>query len=914
MVDIPQGQKYRRKHDPYNGMEEPDIRPDFLARKKLSAAENDASKDNNKSPFTSLLSSERNQHFALATNTGATFRNSVRGTSVRRRGKQKEEGKVKGRGIFRRAAPTSVITALLAGGAFFFFMSQTMLGPFISTRLTEQTDFQFTSYNARNQRLFRYLLNGGGQIRLGVLHKKYTTFSPVLKKRLAKNGIEVGHIASDGSFKSGQIIGSKKTVLKFGDDLIDADSFQTRFATDANFRESYYKAKRGRIAGFFDDAADRFYTKKGATRDIFSNYRSTGDAETDTAAFQKTVNDRVTGADAKLTSVGRKTDDDTGEEYLEKNGEDLKTNTIDGDTPEAKARTLVNSMVSKVSAGASAACTALKIANMLSVTVNAYQMVAGIAYFQSLMEPISKMMAGEGDASGINALMNFFTTETTSKVPSVDATGATTEIEVTGSPLQSEGAKLILNNNPTSTDQDIPYSFNSIMKNARNIAFGTGMTHTACDVALAASAVISLASNAIPGGALASFVISAIAHTVGNIVITGVISAVLGSLIPYVAKMFVTNTFEKYTGIPAGNFFFSSGAVANSRLATSSSSLMPASIEYLKAQNVQTKTALAQEAEVDRLNRSPFDITSSHTFLGSLLSKFAFAGSTTTFAGIATNFGNLFRSSLNVFNPVASAEDGEDISYAGTYQPCDHDPELACDIYGTELVARDFSTIDIGPDDPTYISVISPNLDKDGNIKKKSELAKYISFCAERESPWGVIDANIMNELQTDFGIANSIYLVENVVDIINAAEDIANRSWGNGDNCKMKSSNPRWDNEFKYYQLYVEDMRYLSRDQEEKNPVQAYLEEHDKTHPIDTSFEGTLARTTGMTKDDVAFMLEYVRYSQEVANYNPSTRYAFGAEEKPSHIIVYETIHNDNLATAAYPLQISVDKRNYAV
>ena len=40
------GQKYRREHDPYNGMETPEIRPDYIARQELSDAEKSASKDN----------------------------------------------------------------------------------------------------------------------------------------------------------------------------------------------------------------------------------------------------------------------------------------------------------------------------------------------------------------------------------------------------------------------------------------------------------------------------------------------------------------------------------------------------------------------------------------------------------------------------------------------------------------------------------------------------------------------------------------------------------------------------------------------------------------------------------------------------------------------------------------------------
>jgi hypothetical protein len=186
-------------------------------------------------------------------------------------------------------------------------------------------------------------------------------------------------------------------------------------------------------------------------------------------------------------------------------------------------------------------------------------------------------------------------------------------------------------------------------------------------------------------------------------------------------------------------------------------------------------------------------------------------------------------------------------------------------MYDQEIVAMDYSTIDIKPDDPKYVSVIEPNLDKDGNILKKSELATFINVCTERESPWGVLDANIMNSLQTDLGtVGNNVFLVNDAVDIINAVEDIKNHDWGTGESCKMSRENPRWDTEFKYYQRYIEDMRIISsmNDDEDDNPVLAYKKAYDEEHPIDNSLTGTLARISGQTKDDVAFLLEYIDYS----------------------------------------------------
>jgi hypothetical protein len=174
-----------------------------------------------------------------------------------------------------------------------------------------------------------------------------------------------------------------------------------------------------------------------------------------------------------------------------------------------------------------------------------------------------------------------------------------------------------------------------------------------------------------------------------------------------------------------------------------------------------------------------------------------------------------------------------------------------------------------------------------------------------------------MNSLQTDLGtVGNSLYLVEDVVDIVNAAEDYANQDWGTGKNCQMGPENPRWDNEMKYYQRYVEDMRILGTmtDEEDSNPVLAYQKAYDEKHPIDTSFEGTLARISGQSKDDIAFLLEFARYSEQIAKYDPSTRYAFSKNAEAEPFQFESTSIEETPVIAQHIAPIFIDKRNYLV
>lgn len=939
MVSTPRSRKYRSTNDPYNEMEEAETRPSYISRQELSDAEKSATTntepDTSESPedaqipghhkresnSDTLRRRERNQRSdSASTNLQSNFQNSVRGKNAPL--KNQEKGKSKAKNFFKKAGPIGAITGILFGGGIFFYAAQSFLAPHLSALYTQATDLQFTSYNMRNTRIMSYMIDGGGQVKINNFTKKYTVFTPYMQKRLTNNGIEVGHLNSNGEFEAGQAILGSKTVLKYGNKVIDANSFQDEFASNANFRDAYYNAKRGRVAGFFDKSSEAFYKNKGATRDIFDQYKSTGDEETDMENFKETVSDRVTGTDGSINTVRTDKDEETGEDTIKENGEDINTKNIDGSTPESKARAMVNNIAGKVSNVGVPVCSAMRIANLAAVAVSSYQIYQSIAYFLSFMEPISKMMAGEGEASGINETLNFMTQQTTSDIQYVDEDGKATTKTITGSMVESSGAKLVMGNTTSPESAVQPFSFDNITKAATRIAISIGATTTTCSGVMAASAIVSLASTAIPGGKLATFIIGAVAQTIGGIVLTGVIAAIVNAIVPYVAKMFASDIFETYTGIPAGELFSQGAAAANFSLATQSSAYMPASEDVIKTQNKNTTRAIAQEAEIDRLHRSPLDTTSPNTFLGSIMSKLSYASFsnplTTGFANITRVTGNSLRSLIPV---VAAADDVDlDIKYTSQYSECNNLKGTVCDMYGYTIPSSDYSTIDIKPDDPTYMEVIRPNLDEDGNVKDGSELAKFINFCVDRESPWVVMDANILNALQTDGGIVvNNLPYVNDVIDVVNAIEDAENQEWATGDTCINSSSNPRWDSEFKYYQRYIEDMRIIygmdDPEASDENPVITYKNHYRETHPIDTSFKGTLSRISGLSKDDVAYLLEYVDYSTQIANYNPNTRLKFGDTDTPEVKleITQPTTPSINILSVI-PDSIFIDRRNYTV
>ena len=69
-------------------------------------------------------------------------------------------------------------------------------------------------------------------------------------------------------------------------------------------------------------------------------------------------------------------------------------------------------------------------------------------------------------------------------------------------------------------------------------------------------------------------------------------------------------------------------------------------------------------------------------------------------------------------------------------------------------------------------------------------------------------------------------------------------------------------------YQRLLENMGLI-----EKSSVTAYLEEYYEKHPLDNSYEGILARRSGLTKDQVIAYLDKLDYLAKIVDYDPTNK-----------------------------------------
>ncbi len=394
--------------------------------------------------------------------------------------------------------------------------------------------------------------------------------------------------------------------------------------------------------------------------------------------------------------------------------------------------------------------------------------------------------------------------------------------------------------------------------------------------------------------------------------VTNAISTIIGMVAPGIVNLVVSDVATEWFGEDLGN------AVANAPGKYlggngTSGQQSPGSRQMVASYMGERDTVIAEEARYQRSIRSPFDITSPYTFLGSLayaMIPIAFSG-----GGIMSTLRQVSSLSTSMISKILPTAGAISQNVAMTSEgdcPLLASMGIMADAYCNPYIITDVSTIRTSPvavNDIVYVGgdttlaatsgvnlkidgkVDSDNFETDENgkitgIKDNSDLAKYITYCGERTSPYGVRDGAIADKIASSStsSLLNWVPIVSDGMQFAGALTEATNYSWVNGSNCVASENNKNWE-EFKWYQRFGENMRLV----ENMNPgytsiVTAYLEDDYEKNPIDDSFEGTLARFSGMTKDEVEDTLALIEYMQFLDEYDASERYAFGDDkiEKP--------------------------------
>ena len=864
------------------GVKQPDnpADPNVSARNSLRSLENAANRKNALGNTASLLENQPPSR-SLYTGKGRPNRGEI--SKSNRLGKGGLGKKLLRAGLLK-ATPLLVIVLILAGGMFLIFGSSSFLGAHLEALFTEATSTDYTAYTMRSNEIFKEIL--AGQIPM----------NDYLRERLENEDIEV-----------------HGNTLVYDGITINAGNFDTVYNGNVHFREALTYARRGRIAMFFDDIADSFYTKLGMSRDVFHNYSVTGNQEADDSSYDGLMTGYFGGGSSMAVNTAEEVEkeDDKGNKYIdyEATGEDVSSAGGGDAESEARAKAYMDAIGDKVAAR-TPGCAALEIGNMVATAVASNERYTSAHDYMTKMESLSKSRQGEGDNSAVHSVLNWFTKSEPSTVYDATTGEKTT---VVGSPLEAEGMRVILGGLTANRSNAKKFSLERSYESTNISVANSGLSTALCNVERATHTLISLSALAVAGGPLVKATIGILLDVPLELGVKVVASTVLSLLIPTVAQVIFRNPFPEAVGIAGGEYFTEGASNINMLSAQQNSGATGAGKDQVLAYNHATNVILAQEAEIDRATHSPFDANNRNTFLGSIVSSILpLATSSSSLISSAGTLTSVTGSSIAMLNPTYA--DGENTSLMTNFgHYCDKTSEISAtgNIYCTMIATHDLSVINTPEDDEEYRSIIELSVEKDGDkeiIKDGSPLAHFIAYWMKRYSMPGIYDANIANACKND---SRHIPILSNIVDMVKSlmGDDYC-KSVADGSRFINSPDNPAWEEMEKWHQLYVISARVknnLGVYGDEDNPVTTFAKKYDEEHPLDNSRSGYLARISGMTKDEAEDVIAAVDYLQKIANYNPSARYSFLDGNPSNQFTILASKLSDNINSSAEAEAIAI-------
>ena len=825
------------------------------------------------------------------------------------------KGKSSGGSFMKTRVPIFAIIAIIGGMLVGVGFSQVMMPFHVIESLTEMTDGSFTARSARMPKLVRWMFNMEGETKYtteikGLFGSSTTRFrrsvnSERTKSRLAAEGVEVDTSGGNTVLKYRQADGTVRTVT--------ADEYAAVYREDAEFRNKMNRGARsflGRIAAHIDVTVANFLNSHNLTKNLFAGWiNKVYDAEGQTARLHDVIEARKPTTAGNIDEQTAKTvGDESGTETVP--GEQRKISAgQDADTLRRSYADMINDIAGITT---SAVCGAAAVASAVTAAklVIAFENARGA--FSALAESVDKVKAGYGNESPINASANLMVQK--------DSNGLTM--------LQSEQMKWALSGGiytPNKEAEDVKlFSTDAIMKSDLLGGISTSANMImGCAIANIATAAVSLVANI---ATLGTFSVGKLAISIGVGVGASVaVSALTEMLVKNAKSDFCTEVAGpnsgacvylgavKYNG---GNFQEGGGTPATKAKAE----------EFFDSY----KVALADEAELVRETKNPFDTSSSHTFLGSIMSKLSLlAIEMPSLTSAASALTNLATASFSSLMPAASAV--EKVSYFANQMRDDCENlkfgsiqaigDASCEVlYITDQEASRAL-------DPEEVFVFLNNngsfkKDANGNILKQdkngkstdsadgveiiepdSMLGTFIAYCDYRSSPFGQIDQNIMTaESQTTDstvlgGLLNAIPILGDILQIFEGEKQIVTIGWSSGANCVARGeaqdkklevvsldSNGEattsftdinlesWDEFMKYAQSYVADDRYMqTSSQDYISPVQLFAEEQGLVvSDNELSFVDYLAKYTGYTPENMQIALNEVEYWAYIAQYEP--------------------------------------------
>ena len=827
-----------------------------------------------------LQSAEANASAEVATSDAITAEESGGLYTGTGRVDPSSDKKAKSKGIFKKGGPISIILVTLALTGTLMLGGQASQPFALVNNLLQNYNSSSYSTTARINTLIRKAVKKTGG--------EKTKNTPELENSLKQAGIDV-EADADGNIESLQYKNKSGEIVKVTGDNVDSEltgDFGDRVAKAGEFIDttSTYESKTKTMA------ADRIDWEKNR----YSEYDSETKTESDELDF-KEIARGDTGDDVKITTEEEVSKQDTDEDGNLKYDDDgnpiMKTDIEESDTSvKTKAdadveatKVDIGNIAKKAASGASTAvCAYSAAATAVAAITMGQQMMEMINMTSGYMESVQKVQAGDGTGASLHQYNN-----------------ETNQVNDEGKGFWTSTSISSLFGGDTGDSTAGVANLENIVTANSALTIGTDAAtwKTCIGLKLAANAVdvigdiIGIFTAGI--GKAIQIGVSLAISAGGAIIASTIIEAIVQSAVKSLSVDVITDMGSEEAGdytVGGGDLILS--AMGRSTGLSAGTSAKVAEFEAYK------NSVIAQRAQYDRDNLSPFDTSSQYTFLGSLVhsaTSFAVLSSGHPLTKAVSSISSVLSNSIITLLPKTSAVTYSSIvNRNSTEDTC---PLLSSvDATGTTLHCGYNSISDTSTYGITYQEAVdylcrTGNLENCGStptIVKNSELAKYVTFWTTRDSHLGLADSGITNSLHmleasTGSGTADAaingavgaVPVIGGAIDIMNAANDAANFEYIYGS--AYVAGGSEWDEEKQYIQTYLElDTIYSDLALIETSALATYLEDYYEENPLDKSYEGTLARYSGLTKDEVISTLAYMDYLEYVAKYDASSRYAF--------------------------------------
>lgn len=658
--------------------------------------------------------------------------------------------KTKGSGRLKGFTAAGFIIAMIAVFAV-MFNSGNLIPSAISERLIEETDVQYADAVESKKIVFQQALMAG-------------ELPDNTTRILKNNGVLVGYI------EDGEFIEENKhdggLVLKQGDKIITAEDFISEISDNEMLYNAFDSATYKRAAYYYDEEAEKVFQKIGTSR---NNYTAESD-------FDEVMKEKMkSGSDISINNV-----------YAEKNEEGDYEYKESGDTASSSD---VNGFIESVrqkNPAKNADESALNTADALKVADTTAKEQRSALFFSLFMENISKMKAGEGNESKINEAMNFLYDEHETEIVDVK-TGEV--VKTTGTALDAPSLYAVLANEKINPEVVENYSSDRILKTVEN-RLGNQ------DGGEAIAGTVASTSNGVKG-------------VIGRFISNGIemaSNAIVDLVKPTVASSLVDNSYDTIKGINAGEFLVE-GAVNTGKMLAKASGATAGDADAVTQYAKLNNQVLAMDAKVDRMNRSPFDITSKNTFLGSIVYNFAVSFHRSGNSLIAKTTSIFHSTQMALTSLTTSAYADEINGYLTIFGDCETigsigavgSPQCA------ETATFDTSTLNDPFNDDGFRSFIEANTTLSGGtrtINENSILAKFIIYNNERITPIGVVDGGILDSLSSN---SSSVSFVSDIIGMIRNFFGVSetDKKIATGAAFVNSNNNSSWQT-YKYAQRYV--------------------------------------------------------------------------------------------------------------